>query len=147
MRKVILYLEDEPSLRRHTTDLLKEQGCDVKEFGRIDQAREYFTDHSDDIACVVADLMMDDQWLNEYRDESQGGMLSGWVWLQRFVYPQKPNIPTVVYSGFVPYLVDFLKGKDQLSLLETYNIVFVEKGYGEYEGFSGLMNALKKMGI
>jgi len=38
MRRIILYLEDDASMRRHTTEQLKEQGYDVEDFRRIDTA-------------------------------------------------------------------------------------------------------------
>ena len=145
MDKVILYLEDDANMRRHTTELLKERGYNVEEFRRIDQVKEYFSRHADDIACIIADLNMADEWLGEYRAESDGGLMSGWVWLRYFVYPIKPNMPTIIYSGYTEYLYEALNRNDELSLLERDNIICVAKGAGIDEGFHGLINALKKL--
>ena len=145
MRQIILYLEDEAHLRRHTTELLVEQGYDVEDFRRIDQVKEFFIENHDEIVCVITDLNMSDEWLGEFQNLSDGGMLSGWVWLQNFVYPLKPNMLTVIYSGYIPYLKEWLQDKNQLSQMQKTNILCVEKGDGPEEGFSGLLDTLKKL--
>ena len=91
MSKIIIYLEDDASMRNHTTNLLKEEGYNVEDFRRIDQVKEMFNEKANDIECIITDLNMDDEWLGEYQVESDGGMLSGWVWLQRFVYTVSPD--------------------------------------------------------
>ena len=144
MRQIVLYLEDDANMRRYTAEQLRERGYDVEDFRRIDQVKEFFPANKDKIVCVIADLNMADQWLGEWRHESDGGMLSGWVWLQRFVYPKKPDMPTVIYSGYIPLLKDRLQTEGKLSLLERGNIAYVEKGDGEWEGFGGLLRTLKE---
>lgn len=145
MRQVVLYLEDDANMRRHTAELLRENGYVVEDFRRIDQAKEFFQCYKDEIICVIADLNMTDEWLEKYQNESDGGMLSGWVWLQRFVYPVKPDMPTIIYSGYIPYLEERLRENGQLSLLERDNIICVEKGAGEWEGFNGLLYAFREL--
>jgi len=144
MRRIILYLEDDASMRRHTTEQLKEQGYDVEDFRRIDTANEFFSEHKEEIVCVIADLNMSDNWLGDWQHESDGGILSGWVWLQRFIYKDNPQMPTIIYSGYIPYLEDHLRIERKTPLLERANIACVEKGDEEWEGFMGLLRTLKE---
>lgn len=145
MKKIILYLEDDASLKRHTTSLLEAENYVVEGFNRIDQIKEYFKNNKDSIKCIITDLNMDDEWLEEYQTESDGGMLSGWVWLQRFVFTYNPNIPTIIYSGYISYLKDYLKEKNQMDLLAKDTIRCVEKDVGEKDGFEGLKKTLKEL--
>lgn len=145
MNKIIIYLEDDANMRRHTTKMLEENGYSVEDFRRIDQVKEIFNKRMGDIECVITDLNMDDEWLENFQLESDGGMLSGWVWLQRFVYPNLPEIPTIIYSGYIPYLKEFLQDKNQIHLLDNQHIKCVEKGSNDDEGFEGLLNTLQKM--
>lgn len=145
MEKTILYLEDDANMRIHTTDLLKEKGYNIEGFSRIDLIKEYFLEHMHSVECIITDLNMNDEWLNEYQIETDGGMLSGWVWLQRFVYDSKPEMPTIIYSGYISYLEEFLKLNDNLHLLEKKHIRCVEKGVNEIDGFEGLLLTLQEL--
>ncbi len=145
MKINILYLEDEAGIRVFVSDFLLTQGYDVHSFRRIDQAKEFFCEKKEKIDCVIVDLNMDDVWLEEYQGESDGGLLSGWVWLQRFVFPYTPNMPTIIFSGYNQYLKEFLKDKNQLYLLEKDNIKCVEKAGGDEDGFLGLFAALEEL--
>lgn len=145
MKKIILFLEDDASMRTHTAEMLKNEKYNIIDFYRIDQVKEYFMNNKDNIICIITDLNMNDEWLNEYQNESDGGMLSGWVWLQRFVYNQIPDMPTIIYSGYISYLEEYLQKINQLSLLKRNNIICVEKDVGENDGFEGLLKALKKL--
>jgi len=153
MNKYIL-LEDDDCMRDHTADLLTDElrkartlvdiDYKVKEFRRIDQAKEFFNAHKDEIECIVTDLNMPDEWLGEYRHESFGCMLSGWVWLNRFVLPVRPNMPIVIYSGFIDELKTKIPPKQLLSLNKA-NIECVSKGSDLGEGFNGLVKAIEKV--
>lgn len=143
--KIIIYLEDDANMRHHTTSMLEDIGYKVENFRRIDQIKELFFERMNDVECIITDLNMDDEWLEEYQNESDGGMLSGWVWLQRFVYPYVPNMPTIIYSGYIQYLNEHLKEKEELHLLKKEHIKCVEKGSGNEDGFSGLQLTLNKL--
>ena len=143
MRQIVLYLEDNASMRRYTTELLREQGYDLEDFRRVDQVKEFFPAHKDEIVCIITDLNMSDEWLDDHQVETEGGMLSGWVWLDRFVYPVKPNISTVIYSGYIHILEKYLASMGKLSALKKSNIICVSKGDDDDEGFSGLLDALQ----
>lgn len=145
MKKYILYLEDDAGFRQYMNNLFFKNGYKVISVRRIDQAKEFFLERKDEIDCVIIDLNMDDEWLEEYQIDSDGGLLSGWVWLQKFVYPHIPNMPTIIFSGYIQYLKEYLEDKGQLYLLEKNHIKCVQKGFGDDEGFDGLMAALNDL--
>lgn len=142
--KEIIYLEDDANMRRHTRDLLEEKGYEVKDFPRIDLVKEYLQDKPD-IGCIITDLNMSDEWLEMYQDESDGCMLSGWVWLQRFVFPHYKEIPTIIYSGYNTYLKEYLSNENRSEELERENLIFVDKGPEDGEGFAGLIERLEHL--
>ena len=144
MNKIVLLLEDNDGSREHTAELLRKKSYDVEDYSRIDQAKEFFKKNIDEIICIVTDLNMSDEWLGEYRSKSYGGILSGWVWLYYFVFPEKPDMPTVIYSGFLDELRANISS-EQLSLLETKNIKCVAKGTSDNEGFNGLQRAIEEV--
>jgi hypothetical protein len=153
VRRIVLYLEDGSALRTSTASRLKEDyGYNVEEFSRIDVAIEFLEDieNINEIVCIITDLNMSDEWLGDYQHESDGAVLSGWVWLQRFVYLKKDNIPTVIYSKFVTYLENELEKKGAISnsnLRNKKHIELVGKGANKNEGFEGLLKALDKLKI
>ena len=147
MKKTLLYLEDAGSLRKDTVEDLEDDGYVVKAFGRIDQAKEYLYNHPSEIDCIITDLNMNDEWLEEYRNESDGCLVAGWVWLNRFVYSRSEflSIPCIIYSGYIKYLEDYLQQKDKLNLLGQYHIYCVPKGGNDDNGYMALSNKLNKI--
>lgn len=134
-------LEDNDGSREHTAEKLKKKGYNVEDYSRIDQAKDFFNKHKDEIICIVTDLNMSDEWLGEYRSKSFGNILSGWVWLYYYVFSETPEMPTVIYSKFL----DELKANippEQLSSLGNRNIKCVAKGTDDAEGFNGLLDAI-----
>jgi len=136
----ILFLEDEAGYQEYVSSDLRELGFAVDDCFRIDQAKELFEESKDDIDCVVVDLNMDDRWLGEYKNESFGGFFSGAVWLEHFVFKSKPNIPTIIFSGYC----DLLK-REKPYLCNKQNVRCVNKGIGENSGFEGLLKALEDL--
>jgi len=139
--ETILYLEDDANLRKWNAAQLREKNYIVQDFYRVDQAKEYFAENETKISLVVTDLNMEDNWLESYQNESCGGYLSGWVWLEHFVYTKTPNMPTIIYSAYN----DLLKQEKSSALWLKSNIVFVDKGDDEDKGFQGLLSAMAKM--
>ncbi|MCL2718658.1 MAG: hypothetical protein FWE14_07735 [Lachnospiraceae bacterium] len=90
---------------------------------------------------------MSDEWLDYNQHESEGATLSGWVWLQKFVYPENEDIPTVIYSKFITVLEDKLKHEGKISELQKGNIKCAIKGADNNEGYKGLVQALKELKI
>lgn len=140
----ILYLEDDANMREHTTNFLKEEGYVVEEFQRIDQVKEYYAKNHSEVSCIITDLNMSDEWLGDYQYESDGCILSGWVWLQRFVYTITPDMLTIIYSGYIPYLKEHLHKAKEIQLLYRPNMHSVSKGSEDGEGFEGLLKILKE---
>lgn len=99
----VLFLDDDVGTRQYFSGLLIDRNYEVEQFGRIDQAKEYFFSHYNEIDCLLIDLNMSDEWLGEYQVEAEGGRLSGWIFIKRFIYPIRRRIPTVIYSGFEDY--------------------------------------------
>ncbi|MCL2664696.1 MAG: hypothetical protein FWE82_03710 [Defluviitaleaceae bacterium] len=144
---IVLYLEDDDALREFTSNQLRARGWIVEDFKRIDQVKEFFTEHFNEIACIITDLNMPDEWLNEHQHKSKGKMISGWIMLQEYIYTVTPTMPTIIYSGYISYLEEKLNEERKMSLLNKYHILRVGKGSREDEGFSGLQNALVKLNI
>ena len=143
MCRTILFLEDESGMRRYSVEWLKEKGYKVVDFRRIDLANQHLEKHLEEINCVITDLNMSDEWLGSHRIESDGCFLSGWVWLKYFVFSKRERMPTIIYSGYISYLKSYLESKDRLWELEQSNIVCVEKGASQVQGFIGLLYALE----
>jgi hypothetical protein len=146
-------LEDRAETKHSTSsrlrDLLSVEAYAVEAFDRIDLATKFFENNKEDIACVITDLNMSDRWLkDEHRKKTEGGMISGWVWLQEHVFKEKGEIPTVIYSGYISLLRKKLcDNKSRLLLRKNPNIIYVEKGGGKGGGFEGLKAALKKLNL
>ena len=132
----IMLLEDNAWIKDSIVDKLRELGYVVDGFFRIDQVKEYFDEHMDEIDCLIVDMNMDDRWLGEYRNESLGGFLAGAVWLERFVLAKRPNVPIVIHSGFIDLI------RHEKSLFSSMkNITFADKA----EGFDGLLAAIERV--
>lgn len=95
----ILLLEDDYGFRCRIKKDLVDAGFDVYDFKRIDLAKEYVNTKIDEIHCVIIDLNMEDEFLNEYRSEANGGLIAGWIFFIRYIYPLNPSMPTIIYSG------------------------------------------------
>ena len=161
VKNTILLLEDNAKMNRHIKELLEERpelsdNFNIETVHRIDLAREYFDKHKDEIRCIITDLNMNDEWLDDdWLKETNGGMFSGWVWLQHCVYTRDPickdspdyngipNMPTIICSGYINLLEAELKKNEKISELKKQNIHLVPKGAGYETGFSELFKQLK----
>lgn len=144
MKKKILYLEDNGYLLRQTVRFLKDDGYEVIYCSRIDSAKREFQKYHKEIDCIITDLNMDDQWLGDYQEESYGGLLSGWVWLHRFVKTEERywTLPCIVYSGYIPELNAYLSERNESYLLGKYNVSCIQKGGSDCNGYSALYREL-----
>lgn len=146
---MLLYLEDNGYLCRQTEEYLVEDGYKVQSFTRIDQAIQYLKDHpnGEGIDCIITDMNMDDEWLGEFQGESYGGLLSGWVWLRRFVYISNKyqQIPCIVYSGYIQELRSYLEERHESDLLVEYDVTCISKGGNNNQGYGALYRKLKEI--
>ena len=146
MSKKLLYLEDNGYLRRQTQRFLEEDGYEVISVSRIDEAIERL-ETADEIDCIITDLNMEDEWLGQYRPESYGGLFSGWVWLMRFVYVEERfrHIPSIIYSGYITDLENYLRERNGYYLLRKYPISCVKKGGNKGNGYKALVLRLEEI--
>ena len=147
MKKKILFLEDNGYLVNQTRRFLKEDGYEVISFTRIDLAIDYLKDNNNSVDCIITDLNMEDEWLGEYQGESYGGLLSGWVWLMRFVYVKEElqNIPCIIYSGYIVDLENYLRRRQEYYLLNKYDITCIQKGGNNDNGYKALEKKLNEI--
>ena len=156
MKRIIMYLEDNAYLNRHTVEKLNEQlvpkGYEVKGFHRIEQANECIKDvlsgklTNIQICCIITDLHMADEWLDEHKTETNGGMFSGWIWLKYYVFNKLPNKPhIIIYSGYVEDLKEYYMCEEEL---RQKDIATVSKGGNDNQGLKGLYKTIKdKLGL
>lgn len=145
----LLYLEDNGYLLSQTLRFLEDEGYTVISYNRIDQVIDYVHRNptGEGINCIITDLNMEDQWLGEYQEESDGGLLAGWVLLNRFVYAKEAyrRIPSIIYSGYIKDLKNYLRETNELDLLNQYPVCCVSKGAEKGTGFKELVRALRKL--
>lgn len=131
----ILLLEDDYAIRERVKTMLEEYEYIVEAFGRIDLAKEYINENINKIDCVVLDLNMDDEWLEEFQTESKGGAISGWIFMERYILPIKPNMPTVIFSG--------IEGMIDISTYEKIEFLSKANSYGNKT--NNLIKAIEKV--
>ncbi len=146
-KKKILFLEDNGYVVNQTRQFLIEDGFDVISCTRIDIAIECLKNNKDSIDCIITDLNMEDELLGEYQGESDGGLLSGWVWLMRFVYVNEElrNIPCIIYSGYIVDLENYLTRRQEYYLLNKYKIACIPKGGNDNNGYNALIKKLDEL--
>ncbi len=146
----ILFLEDDAEMNEHTMELLKDSldelygsMYEIIECDRIDLAKKEYLKHKEKICCIITDLNMDDEWIDEkYIEETKGGVLSGWVWIYRCVYKGQLeiiNIPTIIYSGFIDEL------EEELSTPLPDMVYKIRKGGEDDDGFTPLFQKLTEI--
>ncbi len=147
MIRTILFLEDNGYLVKQTKRFLEDDGFQVISCARIDLAQKRLNDENLTVDCIITDLNMNDEWLKEYRGESCGGLLSGWVWLRRFVYGQEKykSLPGIVYSGYIQELESYLDSNGELYLLTDLPVKLVRKGGNSDNGYMTLLKTLQEI--
>ena len=137
----ILLLEDTYSEQRRIVEHLHGDGYIVDAHARIDSAKEFFNSNSKLIDCIVVDLNMDEKWLGDFSTEADGGWRSGWIFLQRYVYPIEPCMPTVVYSAAIDEtLIVTIRNNAPNACIE-----FVPKGNYADGGIKALLMAIERV--
>ena len=66
-----------------------------------------FKDENPEYDCLIVDLHMPPDGLTvEQLHDTRGAMLTGWVWLQNYVFPFRPELVnhTIIYSAYLNVL-------------------------------------------
>jgi len=103
-RRSVLVLEDDGAFAAYVCTFLTLREHEVYWAGNIHEATRFLEERSVDF--IIADLCMDPRYLpDEYREEAEYGVLTGWVWLERIVFARWPNmIPRIaVLSGYLQH--------------------------------------------
>ena len=66
---------------------------------------------SNSLNCIIIDLNLSHELLeDEYKDKTNGGAITGWIWLYFIVRPKLENSPLIIiYSEFIEELNDYIK--------------------------------------
>lgn len=141
----LLFLEDDGFISRLTREALEKDGYTVKHAKRTDVADKLLENDSFD--CIITDLNMSDEWLDDHHIESCGCLLTGWVWLRYCVRSsdKTKDIPCIIYSGYIDELKKELSKKYELHLINDFSIKLVEKGADNNQGISQLKKELKEV--
>lgn len=103
MAKVLL-LEDNAYMISRLVDLLENEGFETLEAFQVSDAFDLF-EKSPDI--IVVDLNVPPTGLTEEeREQTKGGILSGWIWLRNYVLNKYPEYKkkVIVYSAYIETL-------------------------------------------
>jgi hypothetical protein len=97
----ILVLEDRGVVSSPLIDALHEKGHVVWDAGWIYDAISAWRRDKPD--CLIVDLnMIPDGLTDEQIEETQGGLLTGWVWLKHYVFPEGEHWKgrTLIYTRY-----------------------------------------------
>jgi hypothetical protein len=112
--KKVLFIDDNLRELENGQKELKSAGfeCDtargISDAGELLRIGEY--------DCLIIDLNMDNTHIpDEYKGETDGGALTGWVWLYRVVEPSAlagPSARFLIYSAFIDELEERINSPD-----------------------------------
>ena len=114
----ILVVEDRGAVSCYLSEALQAEGHVVLEAYNINNAQAHW-DHKETtpIDCMVVDLHIPPDGLTEMeKEESCGGVLTGWLWLRGYVLP---NVPAD-YRGRVIICSDYLRDFRDLVPADQY---------------------------
>jgi len=121
----ILVLEDRGSVISQVAATLRDRDHLVSDVLSINDAKEEWDNHKNEIDCLIVDLnMRNDGLTEEEASMTKGGLLTGWVWLKNYVYKDRPDLKTrtIIYTEYL----DELRAK--VSEAELDGIRCVKKG-------------------
>ena len=100
----VLVLDDRPeALRQIETTIKKERRLSYKLCSQIDEVRSEWD--SKKYQCIVTDLCLNPDDLGEYMPLTAGALLTGWVWLIKYVLLDDTNPmieKTIIFSQYIP---------------------------------------------
>ena len=89
----VLLVEDQGAAAYYIVKWLEEEGHVVLMASNLNVAQDYWDNRSEvQIHCIILDLNMSPDGLtNKQKQRSEGGLLSGWVWLHDCVLSDEPE--------------------------------------------------------
>jgi len=112
--KRILFVEDNLRELADCQKELESDGFECHTARGISDAEELLKKYKYD--CLIIDLNMDNTYLpNEFKKETEGGSLTGWVWLYRVVKPNQlveDSVKFIIYSAFIEELRERIYNPD-----------------------------------
>jgi CheY-like chemotaxis protein len=101
----ILFLEDRGSVSFYLKQNLENFGYSVFEASSIPEANSIWEEVK--IDCLIVDLNLTPDGLTEEEiDMTHNGILTGWVWLKQYIFPEQPSIrkKTIILSEYLSEL-------------------------------------------
>jgi CheY-like chemotaxis protein len=132
----ILLIEDDATTNRNTKQWLEYQGYRVISCFDIYEANANWKEHKKKIRCIVTDLNIVANGLSDAnRDESRGGLFTGWLWLWEKVFsdqslkilPLKKVIILTAYQNSLTNYISDLKNTAQKNAYKN-NTIVIPKG-------------------
>lgn len=110
----VLILEDRGSVAENLKNSLELEGCKVFNAPNVWAATEIWDENR--IDCIILDLNMSPEGMTEEQiEETELGLLTGWIWLRDHVLKSHPDMKerTIIYSEYTHFLED-LKRADKM---------------------------------
>lgn len=141
----ILHLEDRGSVAYFFSRNLETRGHNILRAFNINDAQSYWNDRqSVPIDCIIIDLQVPmDGLTNEQIDNTEGGILAGWIWLHDEVLSTCPQMKrkSIIYSDFLSVLNNKIPSKQ----LKGIKLVFKDQRNSSDE-IVEYINEISKLG-
>ena len=115
MNKILLF-DDLPRTRMSLFNSLSKYKVEILPCRKIYDAKDYWNDYKNDITAIILDIMMLSTGLDEsLRILTQGGLLTGWIWLWYMLNPnnEDPHPAAdkliIIYSAYLEEFDDYIK--------------------------------------
>lgn len=104
----VLLLEDRGAAAFYVVEWLRKERHTVLEAFNLNDAQSHWGQRDKvPIDCIILDLSLPTDGLSDkQRERSEGGLLSGWIWLNDKVLLELPEMRqrTIIYSDYIPTL-------------------------------------------
>lgn len=134
----ILLLEDRGSVSLSLENNLKKTNKIFPAFSIYD-ANDKF--NKNDIDCIILDLNLDPNGLSDKdKEETNYGVITGWVWFERYVLKKYPNFKkrVIIYSDYIEQL-------DESKFLSHNSVMKIPKKGVQFEKIIEAVNDLSKI--
>lgn len=137
----VLFLEDEAAAYYYLAEYLEEEGFNIYIATNVSRARTLWENKRIDF--IIADLNMPPRGLDDTGiAETYSGKLTGWVYLDKYVYSEKPEMKerTIILSAYLEEL------KEKISEMKLNGITLIAKKRDEVnDDKSDIKEVLKEM--